>query len=411
MAVGMHNMRLGRSLASLIGEAEGSEDALKAGHFNPRRNFSILDSVDLGDVSLGSYYEDTLRKMLTVVWPQKLLVLATIAAALVIGIALALVMPKRYTAEAYVGGGFADAATSYEKRGGGGVITVDASMLVETRSRLLQSQQLARRVVVRLGLERIRPVVNEGLFSSWPSWLEAKFNGDASAPGYRENMAAKRLLRGLSVTTEPRSYLIAVRYTARDPQLAALIANAFVAELAQQEAQQALSEQLATLGAKHPKVLEAKMRLEAVDASKTSEEIKRAADGNVSFAQANAVPSSPNPPFLIGLASLVGLVGGVAIAALRGRWLGTASANGTSRNARHKASKGTRSKNASRGGGCRSKSTAERDQRGEGDVPKPSSRVDDLEAAGKVLSAKRIVTRRSLVDCGKEPKKRRLTMT
>ena len=53
--------------------------------------------------------------MLTVVWRHKLLVLATIAAALVIGIALALVMPKRYTAEAYVRGGFADAVTSYGK--------------------------------------------------------------------------------------------------------------------------------------------------------------------------------------------------------------------------------------------------------------------------------------------------------
>ena len=159
------------------------------------------------------------------------------------------------------------------------------------------------------------------------------------------------------------------------------------------------------------------MRLEAVDAvlkaqlSKTSEEIKRTADGNVSFAQANAVPSSPNPPFLIGVASLVGLVGGVAIAALRGRWLGTASAIGTSRNARRKASKGTRSKNASRGGGCRSKSTAERDQRGEGGVPKPSSRVDDLEASRESAICQTTVTRRSLVDCGKEPKKRRLTMT
>ena len=52
MAVGMHKMRLGRSLASLIGEGEGSEfgemegqrlvalDTLKAGRFNPRRNFS-----------------------------------------------------------------------------------------------------------------------------------------------------------------------------------------------------------------------------------------------------------------------------------------------------------------------------------------------------------------------------------
>ncbi len=52
MAAGMHKMRLGRSLASLIGEGEGSEfgemegqrivalDALRAGRFNPRRNFS-----------------------------------------------------------------------------------------------------------------------------------------------------------------------------------------------------------------------------------------------------------------------------------------------------------------------------------------------------------------------------------
>ena len=159
-------------------------------------------------------------------------------------------------------------------------------MLVETRSRLLQSQQLARRVVERLGLERIRPAVSEGLFSSW---LRAKFYGDARAPGYPEDMAAKRLLRGLSVTTEPRSYLIAVRYTAGDPELAALITNAFVVEFLQT------------------------IRL------------------RILFQQRD----------------------------------GTASAIGTSRNARRKASKGSRSKNASRGGGCRSKSTAEQDQRGD----------------------------------------------
>jgi ParB family chromosome partitioning protein len=51
MAVGMHKMRLGRSLASLIGEGEGGEfgeiegqrnvalGAVRAGRFNPRRNF------------------------------------------------------------------------------------------------------------------------------------------------------------------------------------------------------------------------------------------------------------------------------------------------------------------------------------------------------------------------------------
>jgi ParB family transcriptional regulator, chromosome partitioning protein len=52
MAVGAHKLRLGRSLASLIGEGEGADfgevegqrivalDSLRAGRFNPRRNFS-----------------------------------------------------------------------------------------------------------------------------------------------------------------------------------------------------------------------------------------------------------------------------------------------------------------------------------------------------------------------------------
>ena len=52
MAASMHKMRLGRSLASLIGEGEGSDfgdvegqrvvalDSLRAGRLNPRRNFS-----------------------------------------------------------------------------------------------------------------------------------------------------------------------------------------------------------------------------------------------------------------------------------------------------------------------------------------------------------------------------------
>ena len=58
MAQGIHKMRLGRSLASLIGEGEGSEfevegqrnvalDAIKAGRFNPRRNFSEVQIEEL----------------------------------------------------------------------------------------------------------------------------------------------------------------------------------------------------------------------------------------------------------------------------------------------------------------------------------------------------------------------------
>jgi uncharacterized protein involved in exopolysaccharide biosynthesis len=130
-------------------------------------------------------------------------------------------------------------------------------------------------------------------------------------------------------------YLIAVSYTAADPELAALITNAFVAEFLQTSrlrtlfqqrdlAQQMLSEYLATLGAKHPKVLEARMRLEAADAllktelGKTTGEIERIAGGNVTFAQATSIPSSPKAPVFIGIALLVGLAGGIAMAAIRG---------------------------------------------------------------------------------------------
>ena len=144
-------------------------------------------------------------------------------------------------------------------------------------------------------------------------------------------MAATRLLRGLSVKTEPRVYLITVQYTAGDPELAALIANTFVAELVRTttlqtlserrtSAQAALSEQLAMFGDKYPKVREATVRLQAADAllkeqlSKTFEEIRRAAGENVTFAQAVAVPSSPKPTLSIGIALIVGLVIGVGLA-------------------------------------------------------------------------------------------------
>ena len=307
--------------------------------------------------SLGPHYEAKLHVTLTSVWQNKLLILATITAALTIGIALTLMTPKTYTAEAYIREGFATFATDAKdslrrqsqtkavpEASGGAAVPVDASELVETRSRLLQSRQLARGVVERLGLERIRPAIAIGPVASW---LWSTFYGDAArVPGYEGDMAAERLLRGLSVETEPRVYGIVVRYSARDPELAALITNAFVVEfreairrqiLSQERdlAERALSEALATLGEKHPKVMEAKARVEAADAllreqseKKTTEATHRAAeDGNVSLAQAVTVPSSPNPVVFIGVALFVGVVGGILMAAFRPLPIGRSSSD------------------------------------------------------------------------------------
>ena len=305
---------------------------------------SILDAVHVEASSVGEQYQQVLATTLGQLYRRKLLIMAIIAIALALGIAALHVMPKRYTAEAYIRGGFVapHAVATDQVSSGGPVLAFDASLVVETRARLFQSHQLARQVVEDLGLERLRPVVSQGKFSSW---LHEKVYGDATtnAPEYQEDMAAMKLSRGLLVKTEPRVYLITLSYTAADPELAALITNTFVVEflratalqtLSEQRdsAQATLSQQLATFGDKHPKVIEARVRLATADSlfkaelGKSTEEILNGAGENIAFAQANVVPSSPKPLLVIGLAFLVGLLASIGLAI----WLGPRSRAGHS---------------------------------------------------------------------------------
>ena len=292
----------------------------------------ILDSgCNAEGASLSSYYEEVLRVRLANIWRRKLLVIATVAGALVIGFVVALAIPNRYAADAIVQayeGGFATNAVTPD----GGTIALDASMVVETQARLLGSRQLALQVVQRIGLERLRPLLSKGRLSSW--WHAIFYNSARPTPDYQDALAATRLLDELSIKTEPRVYLINVRYTAEDPEFAALITNTFVTEFLrmsrlkalslQRDSAQRILGQLATLGERHPKVIEAKIRLEAANAllkaeeNKTTDEISRGSGGNVTFAQAAPVPSSPNRRAIIGIALLGGLLGGIGIGALRG---------------------------------------------------------------------------------------------
>ena len=140
-------------------------------------------------------------------------------------------------------------------------------------------------------------------------------------------MAAAKLIRGLSVKTAPRVYQIVLRYSAEDAELAADITNAFLVafirmttlqKLSGQRAaaQTALSESLATLGDKHPKVREARMRLTSVDSlikeqlGKSPDDILKSAGENVTFAEASVIPSSPNPPLILGIALFLGIAAG-----------------------------------------------------------------------------------------------------
>jgi uncharacterized protein involved in exopolysaccharide biosynthesis len=259
---------------------------------------------------------EVLQAALASLWRRKLLVLGSAAIAVVLGFIAVLVMPARYTAEAYIRGGFdpsaAYAVTKEEDATRVGSISLDLMRVIETQSRWLQTPELARRVVQQLGLERLRPEVGETV----------------STGGDKDGAAAVRLLRRLSVTSDPRAYLIAVRYTTGDPDLAILITNAFVAEvlrstrlqtLFQQRAytQARLSTQLARFGEKHPKVAELRTQLATMNdslkrqTSESPEAILQTAGENVT--KATAAPSNPHPLRVVGLFLFVSLLIGTGV--------------------------------------------------------------------------------------------------
>ena len=276
---------------------------------------SKLDPAPMELASADIRSGEVLQAALASLWRRKLLVLACAAIAVVLGLIAILVMPERYTAEAYIRGGFdaSYAVTKEDDTTRTGSVNLDLMRVIETQSRWLQTQELARRVVQQLGLERLRPEVGE----------------TTNAREDQEGPAAVRLIRRLSVTSDPRAYLIEVQYTAGDPDLAVLITNAFVAEvlrssrlqtLFQQRAytQTILSSQLAKFGEKHPKVAELRAQLATMNdslkrqLSDTPETILQTAGENVT--QAIAAPSSPHPLRVVGLFLLVSLLIGSGVA-------------------------------------------------------------------------------------------------
>jgi len=277
---------------------------------------SKLASVPIELVSVDSRSGEVLTSALASLWRRKLLVLGSAGIGVVLGSIAILVMPARYTAEAYIRGGF-DPSAAYavireESATKAGSISLDLMRVIETQSRWLQTQELARRVVQQLGLERLRPEVGETV----------------STRKDKDGAAAGRLISRLSVAADPRAYLITLRYTSEDPDLAVRITNAFVAEvlrstglqtLFQQRAytQARLSSQLARFGVKHPKVAELRKQLATMNdslkrrTSESPEAILQSSGENVTTAV--AAPSS-HPLRVVGLFLLVSLMMGTGAA-------------------------------------------------------------------------------------------------
>jgi uncharacterized protein involved in exopolysaccharide biosynthesis len=288
-------------------------------------------SGNLGSIGLQASAADvrsagTLQTALSILWRRSFLIAAAAAVACALGVVVVSSMPERYSAAAYVRGVVpgSNAMAKDDNDNPGATIGLDLGRVLETQTRLLSSYQLAHRVIEQIGLIELRPELNEA-----PLPLIDIFSQSENAAEHKDDKAVAAVLRNLAVTSDPRAYLITVRYSDRDPQLAAVIADAFVAEflrsvklqaLAQQRAtaQGALAKQLATFGPKHPKVGEAKARLASLDdlitdeLNKTPKTILQAAGENVTAAIAS--PANAKTPLVLAVFLVMGLGIGIAIA-------------------------------------------------------------------------------------------------
>ena len=103
-----------------------------------------------------------------------------------------------------------------------------AQMQVESQVSVLTSDTVLRRVVASEGLDR------DPEFARGPSFLNALMRS-AATPGSRELAALNELKRRVKVTRDPRTFVVEVDVTSRDPSKAVRIANAIAqAYLAEQ---------------------------------------------------------------------------------------------------------------------------------------------------------------------------------
>ena len=137
---------------------------------------NTLDSVQIEPSCLDVGFGEVLHAALASLWRRKLLV-GEIVARLALGIIAVFVIPRSYKSEAYIRGGFvisSAVAKNEDRRSGGPFIALDLMRMIETQKSLLQSHDLARRVVRQLGLEQLRSEVSER------HWLPDKFYGSAA---------------------------------------------------------------------------------------------------------------------------------------------------------------------------------------------------------------------------------------
>jgi len=102
---------------------------------------------------------------------------------------------------------------------------------LQTQVKILQSESVLERVIVKLNLEQ--RFAQESERSRLAAWRKA-LGLEESSRGLTRDDLLRRVSRSLTIETEPKTRLIEILYNSPDPQLAAEFANNLTAEFTQQ---------------------------------------------------------------------------------------------------------------------------------------------------------------------------------
>lgn len=292
-----------------------------------REQPAVLPSADLVAVPHRVDYEQLVSKALSLLWGRKFLVAAICIAAIILAGAAHLLIEPRYEATAVIQ---FDLGNQDTPSGTAGIATIDGGKIVESDARLIQTRTIARRVVLRLGLDKSRA---ESKLRSFIAKTIRKWRLNDTVSPSRVDRAVERLSGNLIVENDNKSYLINVTYSAPSPSEAARIANAIVGEYMHIRRKQKLANRRAfasrelrklknIYGGKHPLIARAEANFAQAHAQweaagqeaplKNEREI--AESGYIVPAHEVTIPSGPKLSTILVLALFAGLIGGIGLA-------------------------------------------------------------------------------------------------
>jgi uncharacterized protein involved in exopolysaccharide biosynthesis len=281
-------------------------------------------------------YEGVAYDTLRTLWRRKLSIgTLSVTALLLASIVLVLVGP-RYTGEALIQLNFdrdePATATNIQP-----VAPMDPVAIVDSAASLIRSRATASAVVARLGLDKDPAFAHESALWRIVSDVRTAL-GLVGAKASPRDLAVNSLMRVVTVTNQPHSYLISIATTARDPEQAATLANAVALEYLRGEArkqlahrQAAVMRELAQLssiyGVSHPGYAAKRVMLENLnaaidilrDGSPADDTYEQVIGQSFIAAEKVTAPSGPIIMLILGLAVGAAFALGTWLALLVGR--------------------------------------------------------------------------------------------